>query len=121
MIIKIPAISESSIATVDIWGQKTGTIPLRVTKGKYDGSKEIGSIIARHDGYIIADIYDEKRYRKIINAIHNGDVKAYMNYFADVDHAKDDAYSYATDIYIMYFALGPAIPGSTCDELNSLD
>ena len=71
---------------------------------------DMGHVSVLRDDYIIADIYDEYRYRKIINAIHNGDIKAYMNYLAKVDHAKDDAYSYATDIYIMYFALGPAIP-----------
>lgn len=69
---------------------------------------DMGHVSVLRDDYIIADIYDEKKYRKIINAIHNGDIKAYMNYFADVDHAKDDAYSYANDIHIIYFALGPA-------------
>lgn len=105
MIIKIPAISESNIATVDIWGQKTGTIPLRVTKGKYDGSKEIGSIIARHDGYIIADIYDVEKWLAIKNMIDSGKIKAYPS---------------KCSFGISSFKLGPAILGLICDELNEL-
>lgn len=105
MIIKIPAISESNMVGVDIWGQKTGTIPLRVTKGKYGGSKEIGSIIARQDGYIIADIYDAEKWLAIKNMINNGKIKAYPS---------------QCSFGVLSFKLGPAVLGLICDELNEL-
>ena len=72
---------------------------------KYDGSKEIGSIIARHDGYIIADIYDAEKWLAIKNMIDSGKIKAYPS---------------KCSFGILSFKLGPAILGLICDELNEL-
>lgn len=84
-------------------------------------SKAMGYVTVLADNYIIADIYNEKKYRKIINMIHRGELKVYMNYIGFIDHCDGDAYRYVDRIHhIVYFALGPAVPGSTCDDLSKL-
>ena len=80
----------------------------------------IGDVIVLGDDYIIAEIYNVDTCGKIADMVNCKKIKAYMKYLAKVGYNTNDKYSYANDIRILYFALGPAIPGLTCDELNSL-
>ena len=111
-------INNNILITIDGY---SGEYMMHYCRSGFPKSKVIGHTTVLADNYIIADVYDEKKYRKIINMIHRGELKAYMNYIGSIDHCDGDAYRYVDHIHhIVHFALGPAVPGSTCDDLSKL-
>lgn len=83
-------------------------------------NKIIGCTSVISDKYIIVDLLEDKYkndklaaavINKTVNMINEGEVKAYMNYMADIDHEPNMAHIYIEKIHkIIYFHLGRSNP-----------